>query len=57
MKREPTVDRDAAPTPEAAVWMLYAGMVQGMRWRMHLASAPRPASLPTISRARSVSVR
>ncbi len=45
-------------TPESAVWLLYAGLVQGIRWRRHLASspqspapaAPRASPAPPVSR-------
>ena len=30
-------------TPESAVWLLYAGIVQGIRWRRHLAASPGPS--------------
>lgn len=35
-------DRDSPVTPESAVWLLYAGLVQGMRWRRHVVTAARP---------------
>jgi len=35
-------------SPESAVWLLYAGLVQGMRWRRHLAHVPRP-ELPAVT--------
>lgn len=28
-------------SPEGAVWLLYAGLVQGIRWRRHLAANPQ----------------
>jgi len=34
-------DRESPVTPESAVWLLYAGLVQGMRWRRHVVSAAR----------------
>ena len=43
---KPTTRRDPefAMTPETAVWLLYAGLVQGIRWRRHLASHPSPST-------------
>lgn len=29
--------RSAAVTPESAVWMLYAGLCDGLRWQRHAA--------------------
>lgn len=37
-------DRDSPVTPESAVWLLYAGLVQGIRWRRHAATAARPVA-------------
>jgi len=41
-------DRDSPITPETAAWLLYAGLVQGIRWRRHIAAAARP--VPATSR-------
>ncbi len=30
--------------PECAAWLLYAGILQGWRWRRHLAARPVPVS-------------
>jgi hypothetical protein len=40
-------------SPESAVWLLYAGLVQGIRWRRHLAHVPRPER-PALPRARGL---
>jgi hypothetical protein len=36
---------EAVLNPESAVWLLYAGLVQGIRWRRHLAASP-PSKAP-----------
>ena len=42
MKPDSRPDHDPVMTPESAVWLLYAGLLQGIRWRRHLvASSPR----------------
>jgi len=41
MKPSVRPDRESPVTPESAVWLLYAGLVQGMRWRRHVVSAAR----------------
>ena len=34
-------------TPETAAWLLYAGLVQALRWQKHVtAVAPVPAAAP-----------
>jgi hypothetical protein len=43
-------DRESPITPESAVWLIYAGLVQGMRWRSHAVSAARP--VPADSRVK-----
>ncbi|MBS0393686.1 MAG: hypothetical protein JSR54_03625 [Proteobacteria bacterium] len=53
--RRPVLDPLA--TPETAVWMLYAGLVQGLRWRRHLATAVRPAVPDVARRARDLGTR
>lgn len=55
MKRASRPEPDSAISPETAVWLLYAGLVQGMRWRRHLAHAPRP-DLPAIAPPRTRSL-
>jgi hypothetical protein len=44
-------------TPESAVWLLYAGLVQGMRWRRHLAAGPGPSPAPAPRRLRGLAPR
>jgi hypothetical protein len=46
VKRYRRSEPELVMTPESAVWLLYAGLVQGIRWRRHLAASPRPA-VPT----------
>ncbi len=53
--RRPVLDPLA--TPETAVWMLYAGLVQGLRWRRHMAAAVRPAVPVMGRRARDLGPR
>ncbi|MBS0373305.1 MAG: hypothetical protein JSR73_01885 [Proteobacteria bacterium] len=40
MKADRRAEAEPMLTPESAVWMLYAGLVQGLRWRRHLANRP-----------------
>jgi len=49
-------EREPVMTPESAVWLLYAGLVQGIRWRRHLAASPNP-SLPAPQRPRGPAQR
>jgi hypothetical protein len=52
-RREP----DLVMTPESAVWLLYAGLVQGIRWRRHLAASPRPLAQSAPQRLRGPAPR
>ncbi len=46
VKPERRSDQHPVMTPESAVWLLYAGVVQSIRWRRHLAASPRPQAVP-----------
>ena len=53
MKRASRPEPESEMSPESAVWLLYAGLVQGIRWRRHLAHVPRPER-PALPRARGL---
>lgn len=46
MKKSPHPYRDVMlSSPESAVWLLYADLVRGLRWRRHaVAVSPPPAA-------------
>ena len=52
-RREPAI----VMTPESAVWLLYAGLVQGIRWRRHLAATPDSGPVATPKRLRGPAPR
>jgi hypothetical protein len=45
--------RSAAVTPESAVWMLYAGLCDGLRWQRHVARIASDDARPTLARVRA----
>ncbi|HUO78734.1 MAG TPA: hypothetical protein VMU00_01205 [Steroidobacteraceae bacterium] len=57
MKHPARPEPEAAVTPESAVWLLYAGLVHGLRWRRHVLAAGARPYPPASPRRRGLAPR
>ena len=57
VKRISRPEPEFGTPPESAVWLLYAGLLQGLRWRRHLALARAPEASAVPRRSRGLAHR